>query len=192
MSLDEKLFRWINNHVGEYSALDALTRLLVNEYFVPVTLALGILFLWFAARPGEERERWQRAVLVAALAVGIANLLVKLSNLVWVRERPFHQAVIDMLFYKPIDPSFPANSAAVGFAIATGVWLYDRRVAPYFWVPAVALPLSRVFAGVHYPSDIAGGALIGVFSALVALYTLRRIEPVVLRLLAAMRRLGVA
>lgn len=192
LDLDRALFLEINDLIGDYPPLDAAVRLLVNEYFVPVTLALGLLFLWFGARSSEERERWQRAVVVAAIAVGVANVMVKVSNLIWFRDRPFHNTLIDMLFYKPIDSSFPANSAAVALAIAVGVWLNDRRAARPFWGPAVLLPASRLIAGVHYPLDILGGAVFGIVAALAAQQIARAAEPVILRLLFAMRRVGVA
>ncbi|MEJ7653610.1 MAG: hypothetical protein WKH64_09880 [Chloroflexia bacterium] len=44
MSLDERLFTWINGFIGESAVYDAAVRLLVNEYIVPVTLSLAVLY----------------------------------------------------------------------------------------------------------------------------------------------------
>jgi undecaprenyl-diphosphatase len=191
MDLDRDLFLWINGHAGHCPPLDAAARLLTNEYFVPVSLALGLLFLWFGGRP-EERDRWQWAVVVAAVSVGTANAIVALSNFVYYRERPFADLAVNLLFYRPPDSSFPSNAAALGFAMATGVWLRHRRAAWFFLVLGVLFSLARVYAGVHYPLDIVGGALVGVLAALLTNALIGRLEHIVARLLAAMRRLGVA
>ncbi len=57
MNWNQDLFLWINGFVGKYPVVDALARLFVNEYFVPVSLALGMLFLWFGGR-ADERDNW--------------------------------------------------------------------------------------------------------------------------------------
>ena len=191
MRLDRELFLWLNGHAGEYPPLDAFARLLVNEYFVPVTLALGLMYVWFAARP-SERDRWQRAAIVAATSVGVANALVAVSNVLYYRERPFTELPVNLLFYRPPDSSFPSNATALGFAIATGLWLRERRLAWPFFLLAALFGLVRVFAGIHYPTDILGGALVGIVAGLATDRALRRAEPVLARLLAAVRRLGVA
>ena len=66
------------------------------------------------------------------------------------------------------DPySFPSGHAAIAFAIATSATLSDARLAApaYLWATAVAA--SRVWHGVHYPSDVLVGAAIGAGSAFV-------------------------
>jgi undecaprenyl-diphosphatase len=120
-----------------------------------------------ALRPGRTR----RAALLGALAVGVAsagaNLVVK--QLVQ-RPRPDREAAAgstERHVPMPSSPSLPSGhtAAAVAFAAVTGSAL-----------PALAFPLgalacavgySRVHTGVHYPGDVAVGALIGVASAAV-------------------------
>lgn len=191
MGVDRAVFLWLNGLAGKNAALDALVTLLANEYLVPVGLALGLLFLWFAPRH-PERDRWQLAALGAGLAVGIANAAVAVSNNLYYRERPFADLAVHLLFYRPPDSSFPSNPAAVGFAVTTGVWLRDRSLAPPFFLLAAMLGLARVVAGVHYPSDVLAGALVGVAAALVAQCALGRGETIVRRLLSALRKLGLA
>ena len=57
--------------------------------------------------------------------------------------------------------SFPSSHAVNAFAIATFASNYFRRWAWAWFSIATLMSLSRVFVGVHYPSDIAGGAIIG-------------------------------
>jgi undecaprenyl-diphosphatase len=67
-----------------------------------------------------------------------------------------------VLFYYPSDSTFPSNATFVGFAIATAVWLHNRNAGWISYLLALLLGVSRVVGGVHYPSDILGGAVIGV------------------------------
>jgi undecaprenyl-diphosphatase len=187
------MYLWVNRHVvGVHPALDALIGLLVNEYFVPVGLSLGLLFLWFGGRGALERDRWQGAVTAAALAVALANICIKLLNLVYYRDRPFKSLPAELLFYEPTDSSFPSNAVAVGAAIATAVWLRERRFGSLFWALALLLAPARLGAGVHYPSDILGGALFGILAAVVADRAVRLLWPWLSRFVGALRALGVA
>jgi undecaprenyl-diphosphatase len=175
---DEAAFLWLNQWVGRFPALDALVKVLVSDYFAPVLLSLVLLGMWFLGRGWDARERSQRAVLRGMIALGFANLAVFVMNHYFYRPRPFTQYEVALLFYRPTDSSFPANPAAVSFAIATSIWGTSRRLGLAAFGMATLWSLSRVYAGVFYPLDVIAGALLGVvISHLVAL-ALRLIEPI--------------
>jgi undecaprenyl-diphosphatase len=62
----------------------------------------------------------------------------------------------------PLDGSFPSGHAATSFAAATVLSFARPRWAPAFYLLALAIGSSRVYAGVHYPLDIVGGAVLGI------------------------------
>jgi undecaprenyl-diphosphatase len=165
MSLDLQLFRLINNLAGRNAFLDSLARLLVNEYFLTTTMALILVIFWFEGQDRDQRERNQRAILRAIIALFMANIVLKLCNLIYFRPRPFVDHEVNLLFYHPTDSSFPSNPATVGFSIATAIWLYNRRLGASLLVLATLFGLSRIYCGVHYPLDIIAGALLGALSA---------------------------
>jgi undecaprenyl-diphosphatase len=47
------------------------------------------------------------------------------------------------------------------------LWLYDRTIGAVALVLAAIVAFARVYVGVHYPSDVVGGALIGIAVALI-------------------------
>jgi len=188
VEIDRALLLWINGLSGRIHALDYLMRGFATDYLLPVSLALALLGLWFAT----PREISQRAVICAGVALGLANLFVKLMNFVYFRPRPFSELELNLLFYRPHDSSFPSNAAAVGFALAVGVYLFHPRASRVFFVLAALFALSRVYVGVHYPLDILGGAAFGALAACVSYLILKALDPALTRILEAVRRLYLA
>ena len=172
MSADWALFNVLNGLAGRSPMLDNIVRFLMNDYALTTALVLLLLALWFAGESPETRARNQRGVLSAIASMFLGNLIVKAMNLAFYRYRPFAFNEVTLLFYYPSDSSFPSNAACVGFAIATAVWLHNRTAGWISYLLALLLGVSRVVGGVHYPSDILGGAVIGVTVAyLVAIKT---------------------
>jgi undecaprenyl-diphosphatase len=167
-SFDTWLFQQINGFVGTIPLFDRFMSVVVNEYFITVTLSLVLVALWFLG--GSERGRFfnQKAVAYAVLAQAIANGIVKLNNLLYYRPRPFAAMQVHLLFYEPTDSSFPSNPATVGFAFAAAVWMVNRRVGAVFFALATLFSFSRVYCGVHYPLDVVGGAVVGTVGGVLA------------------------
>jgi membrane-associated phospholipid phosphatase len=107
-----------------------------------------------STREEERRRTWLRGVRIVAGAYGI-NYIVKLAVR---RRRP------ELPGLEPLTPtvsrlSFPSAHATSSFAAA----LAYSRVAPAapLYAAATAFALSRPYLGVHYPSDVLAGALLG-------------------------------
>jgi undecaprenyl-diphosphatase len=167
-SFDTWLFQRVNGLVGAWPLLDRFMAMIVNEYFITVTLSLVLVLLWFVGGSPAGRMVNQQAVLLAFVAQAIANGIVKLNNGLYFRPRPFADMRVNMLFYEPTDSSLPSNPAAVGFAFATAVWMVNRRAGALLYVFAALFAVSRVYCGVHYPLDIVAGAMVGVIGAAIA------------------------
>ena len=192
MGLEAELVAWLNQGIGRYYFLDRVTYLLVSDYFLPLLMCFGGLGLWFHGRAPGTRESNQRAVLAAAISLGFANLVVLVLNQQFFRERPFVNLYPSNLFYAPTDSSFPANPAAVAFAFAMAVWLKNRRAAVVVLFLAVLWSFMRVYNGLHYPSDVLVGGLIGVAVACLVNLGLRAIEPLPTWVLKGARSLHLA
>ena len=104
---------------------------------------------------------------------GLGLLIAQGISQVWIRERPFvaHPSQTLLLAAPSGEPSFPSDHAVAAFAIAFFVALIGgRRVGALFLAGATIVGLTRVFVGLHYPGDIAGGALVGLVAALLVFY----------------------
>lgn len=176
--VDTEVFLWINGWVGTSPIFDRVVQWVVSDYLIPVVFSGVLLGLWFGWVDQAMRERHQRGVMLAAIAVGIASAAVKITNVFYFRPRPFDSYEVDLLFYAPTDSSFPANPVAIVVAMATGVWVANKRLGTAMYIGAFLYGFSRVYAGVFYPLDVLGGALIGVAAAYLVYIILKRIEPV--------------
>lgn len=165
--LDAAAVRFLNAGVGKFPPLDMVMEALVSDYLVPVAGSLALLGLWFYG-DAVSRVLNQTATMAAVGAIGIANFATAVIDDVVDRARPFAEHDLNLLFYPPTDPSFPSNAAAAGFALATPVFLRRRGLGAALYVLAFLWGFARVYAGVHYPGDVLGGAIIGVGAGVLA------------------------
>jgi undecaprenyl-diphosphatase len=161
MGWDWALFRMANGLAGRSPVSDALIRFFMNDYWATTMLVLLPFGLWFSGHSESERERNQKGVLSTVTALMMANLVVKVINLLYWRWRPFTDHEVTLLFYHPSDSSFPSNAATVGFCIAASVLLFSRKTGLVLLLIACLFSVSRIIGGVHYPADILGGLVIG-------------------------------
>jgi undecaprenyl-diphosphatase len=108
---------------------------------------------------------WRRVELFAttAAAVFVADTIALVLKSALERERPYVPFPDpEPLLGTSFNYSLPSGHAATSFAAAAVLARADRRLAPTVFVLAAAIAWSRVYVGVHYPSDIAAGALLGL------------------------------
>jgi membrane-associated phospholipid phosphatase len=143
----------------------------LDRALVELTRAANYSRLWLlvavgiAACAGRQGQRAAgRGIVALAVAAAVANGPAKLLVR---RRRPLrrsHPTLIRM----PRSTSFPSGHSATAFAFATGACEELPVLAPVLVPLAGAVAYSRVHAGVHYPSDVAAGAAIGIGSGMLA------------------------
>lgn len=134
-----------------------------------VWIATAVLLLFF------RKTRRAGVAMLLALAAGyvIGNLCIK--ELV-MRPRPFvtHSDLTALL--DPGDPwSFPSGHALSSFAAATALWCFHKKAGALALVLAALIAFSRLYASVHYPTDVLAGMLIGIALAHAAAFLTDRI-----------------
>lgn len=103
----------------------------------------------------------------------IGEMIIK--NIVQ-RPRPStYIAISEMLIKKPNSFSFPSgHTSSVECALV--ISYYFRNYGKYIWIPAILIAFSRLYLYVHYPSDIIGGAVLGLICGYIGITIWKRIE----------------
>lgn len=185
---DQALFIWLNSLAGNFATFDSVVGWVASDHLVPVSLSLTLVALWFTGANKDVRERHQVALFVALTSMALSSLVVLIINGFYERLRPFDVMDVTLLFYRPTDPSFPANSAAAAFALGAAIWPVNRRVGTAMLAAAVVYGLSRVIAGVHFPLDVLTGWLIAAAVTL-AVFRLKDLVMPVLRAVIRVARI---
>ncbi|MEU3183476.1 phosphatase PAP2 family protein [Streptomyces sp. NPDC006923] len=136
--------------------------------------------LWFGAAAGMvalgRSARTRRAAVRGMVSLGLASAAINTVGKRAVRrQRPLLDAVpmIRQLKRQPFTTSFPSGHAASAAAFAAGVALESKSWGALVAPVAASVAFSRVYTGVHYPSDVLVGAALGVGAA----YAVRGVVP---------------
>jgi undecaprenyl-diphosphatase len=115
---------------------------------------------------------WRRpSILFMTIAADFAaELLSELGKALVPRHRPFET----QLGPPSTTHSFPSGHSATSFACATVLSHYAPRLRVPFFALATLIAFSRIYNGMHYPTDVLAGAVLGVLTALLLLAIARR------------------
>ncbi|MDL4840125.1 phosphatase PAP2 family protein [Aquibacillus rhizosphaerae] len=172
----------MNRFIGWLSMTDNRYFLVVNrqwknpklDYILPRITHLGgasftltSLFILLILLPNP----YKILVLHALLALTISHLIVHLMKKLHCRKRPYLSLPNVNTFINPLkDYSFPSGHTTAAFSIAVSFSLHMPLCALILIPLAFLVALSRMYIGLHYPTDCLIGALIGTISSLVSFY----------------------
>ena len=168
--LDLTIFRWFNSWVGVNDFLD-WNILFRAEYLLYVMIVAVFLFYAFDKNIGRVK-----LAIIHAFSAGILSRFVftEIIRFFYDRPRPFDMpaealakagVLVNKLIEQSPGHSMPSGHASFSFALAMAVYYYYPKTSIVFFLGALAMGAGRVSAGVHWPSDIFGGMIVGIFSA---------------------------
>ena len=172
MRLDESVSILVNSFAHRSEAVDRIVKFISSNSLVGGALVLAVFyFVWFEEAPDNRQAPRKRDILLSALLLAIPAVLMA-RVLAWnlpYRVRPFFSPELHLRQAYGFDPSsllswssFPSDHAVLFFTLATGVSFANRKAGLLLYLHAVffvSLPL--IFFGIHYPSDILAGAVLG-------------------------------
>lgn len=187
MRLDYQLFELINRFAGQNDMLDQMVLLFSN--YGPLLFGFVLVWLWFSTSGNKERNR--KIVLYALTVMIIALGINKVIELMLFRPRPFVTYTVHLLSEKSsFDPSFPSNHSTGAFVLAFVLFRCRKKLGSVLLMLAVCMAISRVFIGVHYPSDVTAGAIIAILATVIVMSQNRYLDPVYDRIIQVFGKRG--
>lgn len=169
-AIDRPIISFLNQFAGRSSTFDQFVFLLANNYLLKSGVIIALLYwLWLRSddRPADRRATMIFGLFASCAAILLARLLAACMPF---RERPLRNP--DLHFVIPTSmtshnligwSAFPSDTATLWFGVATCLFLVSRRAGLFaFAYVAVVSGLARIYLGIHYPTDILAGALLGI------------------------------
>jgi undecaprenyl-diphosphatase len=166
--IDLTLFHFINRFCGQILALDHIANRLESAELKGLAFSGTFGVLWFQSTKTQNQRR--QTLVLTLIALVLAIVVSRLfADLLPFRQRPmfipnigYRAPLYDIGSYFEDWSSFPSDTAALVFAMATGFWLVSRWWGVIWFCFAIASLGARVYFGLHYPGDVLAGALIGI------------------------------
>ena len=163
-SLNTTVFAAING-LAEKSYYVDRAFVWVTTYLIYALFVGVIAYLFYDAYrkrhlPLQELHAIARSIYVT-ISVAIAWFVVWMLKVALVIPRPGHTLPSVNVLTNATGSSFPSGHAALSMAIATALFVYHPKIGKYAIMLALAIGVSRVYVGVHYPLDIVVGWAIG-------------------------------
>lgn len=157
-------FRLINNLAGHNVWLDRFMIFSADKMGYLLILSVLIIF-W-------KKDYFKKAVFISLGSAIVARFVfAAMLRYFFYSPRPF--LVLDnvnRLINHEASSSFPSGHATFYFAIAMGIYLFNKRAGWIYFVLAGLMGFSRIFVSVHWSLDIFGGAVLGVATAILVNY----------------------
>jgi undecaprenyl-diphosphatase len=170
LALDTSIVTFLNRFAGHSPTFDQFVWLAANNYILKTGVITALLLgTWFRRNEGRDDHR---ATMIFGLVASSSALLFArlLAVAVPFRERPLRNP--DLHFVLPASTSthtligwsaFPSDTATLFFGVAACLFLVSRRAGLLaFGHTVLVVGLARVYLGIHYPTDILAGALLGI------------------------------
>jgi len=160
--IDVRLFNFIHGFTDKFWLFDWLMTLVAR--YLGYVLVLGFLALVFWEKKWRPRLYF---LFLAAVSLLISRgLITEVIRFFYKRPRPFSALNFTPLIEPLASVSFPSGHAVFFFGLAAVVFYLNRYWSWWFFAAAILMGLARIFVGLHWPTDVLAGALVGILITL--------------------------
>lgn len=160
--IDMKIDLWLQNFSNPVFDFIAIALHYIGDKGI-IFILIGILMMVV--------KKYRHVGLAIFVAQGINGVIVEVLKDIIARPRPFvvDPSIAPLVNESPTS-SMPSGHASSAFAFAIVMSYYFPRSKPYMITFAIVMAVSRLYAFVHFPTDVILGAVIGIFSAYITIF----------------------
>lgn len=172
-NVDLYIFNLFHSLVGQTFWVDVVIYLFAQ--YVPI-IVIGIVFSYTFYFASLRKKKTSIKYITSLISASLSLIVLMCIRYIYPHPRPFVALDFSPLFMET-SSSFPSGHATFFFALSTSIYFINKRLGKVFYGITILISLARISAGVHYPSDIVGGAILGVFTASILFYLAKRWLP---------------
>ena len=164
-------FRFINDLASHFAGLDWF--MIFSARWLGYLILLGVI--WWAFK---NKSNFKKIILLSVGSGILARyVFVEVIRYFVYSPRPFLiLEEVNHLINHESSSSFPSGHATFYFALATGIYLLNKKAGLWLLVLAGLIGFARIYTGVHWPLDILAGAVLGWATALTLKKVLERFQ----------------
>lgn len=166
------------NQLGHGTFLDKITEFIS---LIPFLIILWTILAFVCLIIDKDRGKWVFVAVLIALALHflISEGLLKHAILTFlpIRVRPWvgHPDIL-AIGKNFVDSSFPSSHMASSLAVLTVLTAFYRKIWPLALVFVLIMAFARMHNGMHYPSDVLAGTILGIGYGLLSIWTINKIK----------------
>ena len=168
-NIDFSILYWIQDHIVCEALTPIMNAITTSGNGGIIWIILCVILICF------KKTRWIGIAAAISLAlVGILNN--EIIKPIVERPRPFLQQELELLIAAPGGFSFPSGHTSSSFAVATAVFLKNKKIGIPALIFAALVGFSRLYFFVHFPSDVFVGMLEGIFVAIAVTFAVDKLR----------------
>lgn len=169
--MDCQLFRNINKHF-DHRGLNTFLQSVTHAGGAMFTISTTLLLLFFSS------NAIQLTAFISAISLSVSHLPVAIIKKLYPRRRPYLVLDQSNVSANPLqDHSFPSGHTTAIFSIITPFILYSSLFAFFLLPLGLIVGFSRIYLGLHYPSDVIAGSILGSSTAIFSFLLIQSLFP---------------
>jgi len=161
--MDYLLIKNLSMLAGHYAWLD-IAVIFFAQFAICFFPMIMVIIYFLSGR--SQKNKYQRALVLLLFSLILAEVLYLIIGLVYHRPRPFlsYPTIHPLVDVMSSTQSFPSNHTILVFVFSLAILGANQVVGIIFLCLSFLVGLSRIMAGVHYPSDILAAIIIAILS----------------------------
>lgn len=123
-------------------------------------LVVVVISLWFMVKNYSKR-----ILIFSVVILPLVYIVAQIAGKIFYDPRPFVIGHFIPLVVHAANNGFPSDHSLISFALASIVFLFNKKLGFVLFILGFLVGLSRVYVGIHHPVDILGSFLICVVVA---------------------------